>query len=605
MSRISRRRLLRTTAALAATGVAAAAVGCGDPDERVAGTPEPSPSPSLTPPSSRGGILRVYNFDASLYDAIDPHLTQFGPIVNVHSAVFSKVMQYADEVSGVIAPDLAESIQHPDDLTYIIKLRSGVAFHNELKHRLAFPKAAGRVLDADDVRYSIERQLSRDTPSSRRFFRQSSWNAIETIDVEDPHTLTIRLKTQVASFESMLADRHAAIIPREVVDRAGDEIFGDLGMIGSGPFFLDAFEPGVVARLRRNAFWFARDDDPLGAGGRRPFLDGYDAYLSPQEDTFQRAAFSRRIVDSTGFVDPAALDLERKTNLDDIVLEETDAGGVLASRFLLDRPPFADDRARRAIHLAIDRQALLALLYPPMDGNPSAKLSGPIPPALNRWAIPDDELRTLPGYRPERAEDIAEAKRLWSAAAGDTAIRELHIFFAGVPKIIPDRAVAAVQRQLQEALGVTVVPQIDASGNAIIGSALGRNLDGATEGIVPFTFGFEDGGVDLDDCLYPHFRSGQPHNTYRLQDPTLDAQLDKQRIEQDEDVRRQIGLDIQDYLLANVNARIEYLTPVDRRLSWGYVRNRHHPIWYGSDYKLADTWLDAAHPSWTGRLKQL
>ena len=219
--------------------------------------------------------------------------------------------------------------------------------------------------------------------------------------------------------------------------------------------------------------------------------------------------------------------------------------------------------------------------------------------------MPGDELLMRPGYRLDRADDIAEAKRLWSAAAADTAIRELHIFFAGVPKIIPERAVAAVQRQLQETLGVTVVPQIDASGNAIIGSALGRNIDGATEGVVPFTFGFEDGGVDLDDCLYPHFRSGQPHNTYRLQDPTLDAQLDKQRLEHDEDVRRQIGLDIQDYLLANVNARIEYLAPVDRRLSWGYVRNRHHPIWYGSDYKLADTWLDASHPAWTGRLEQL
>ena len=67
-------------------------------------------------------------------------------------------------------------------------------------------------------------------------------------------------------------------------------------------------------------------------------------------------------------------------------------------------------------------------------------------------------------------------------------------------------------------------------------------------------------------------------NTYRLQDPTLDALLDKQRGEFDEDARHKIGLDLQEYLLANVNARIEYLAPIDRRLTWGYVRNSHHAL---------------------------
>src|SRR4029077_1074780 len=104
------------------------------------------------------------------------------------------------------------------------------------------------------------------------------------------------------------------------------------------------------------------------------------------------------IVDATGFSDPAALDMERKTNLADITLEETDAASVLAARLLLDRAPFLDDRVRRAVHLALDRRALIDLLYPTMDGHPSAKLTGPIAPAMGTRAIAPEDLDRRPGY---------------------------------------------------------------------------------------------------------------------------------------------------------------------------------------------------------------
>jgi hypothetical protein len=239
-----------------------------------------------------------------------------------------------------------------------------------------------------------------------------------------------------------------------------------------------------------------------------------------------------------------------------------------------------------------------------MDGRPSAKLSGPVAPAMATWALAQDDLRKRPGYRNDaagRGEDIAEAKRLWAAALGDAPISDVKVLFSGVPRVIPERAIVAIRGQLQDVLGVNIVALTDPSGYALIASALGRNLDGATEGVTPFTFALEDGGVDLDDWLYPHFRSGQPMNTYRLQDAQLDAMLDKSRAEFDNDARRRIGLDIQDYLLAKVNARLEYLAPVERRLSWGYVRNYAMPLWHGSTQDLADAWLDTTHPSWRPR----
>ncbi len=599
-ARLTRRRFLGASTAVTVMAALAAA-GCGDGKRKTAPRATPTPPPAREPVGARGGVLRVYNFNAQVPDSFDPHLTGGGPILNMHSAVFSKLLRYDDERAGSIVPDLAEAMpEQPDELTYIFKLRDGVTFHDAPKFRTAYGAAAGRALDASDVKYSFERQLNRNSPQASRFYRQAAWTLIDTIDVVDQRTVRFTLKQPLAPFAAMLASRHAFVIPREIVDRGTDEAAGELAMLGSGPFMLESFEPGVVVRLRRNPNWFARDDAGGNATGR-PYIEGYDAYFSPQEDTFQRAAFDRRLVDATGFIDPAALDMARKTNLSDITLDETDAGALLTSRFLLDRPPFRDDRVRRAIHLAADRRGLADVLYPQMDGHASARLSGPIAPAASRWAMPEDELLSHPGYREERTADTAEARQLWAAALGDGVIGELSVLFSGIPRTLAERGAGALQRQLQETLGLRISPQIDASGGAVIQAALRRNVEGATEGIVGWTFGLEDGGVDLDDWLYAQFHSGQTANTYRLQDATLDAQLEKQRTTFDEDERHEQGLAIQDYLLAKVNARLEFAAPVERRLAWGYVRNYPMPMWHGSTYQLADTWLDSSHPAWAQR----
>jgi peptide/nickel transport system substrate-binding protein len=601
---VSRRGFLAASGAISAAAAAAAIGGCGESagpkkqNDVLAGSATP-----MSPVGTRGGTLRVYNFDATPYDSLDPHLTQMGPVVNMHSAVFSKLLRYDDEVAGTIVPDLAAAMpEQPDETTYIIRLRDGATFHDTPKLRTAYPNTAGRPLTADDVKYSIERQMNKNSPQSRLFFRRGDWDVIERIEARDARTVVITTRSRVAPFLGFLAGRHAFIVAADVADRS-DALVTETAMIGSGPFVLDTFEPGVAVKLLSNPAWFARDDSPRGVGAGRPFLDGVDAFFSPQEDAFQRAAFERRAVDTTGFGDPAALEAERTTNLADLALDERGFGGVLASRFLLDRKPFNDDRVRRAIHLAVDRTALRDILYPLMDGRPSAQLAGPIAPVLERWAVAGDDLARRPGYRTDpagRAEDIATAKQLWAAAMGD-APTELRIAFAGVPKTIPTRAIDAIARQLSDVLGAKVTAQTDPTGQTLIAAALVRNVEGATEGVVAFTFALEDGGIDLDDSLYAQFRSGQPMNSYRLQDPQVDALLDRSRGEFDADARRRVGLDVQDYLLAKANARLEFCSPIERRLRWGYVRNAALPVGYGRHETLADIWLDTTHPAWRPR----
>ncbi|HXK33590.1 MAG TPA: ABC transporter substrate-binding protein [Dehalococcoidia bacterium] len=602
---ISRRRFLAAAAALASAAGAAVLTNCGDDRRRTLSgstTPGATATPAITRARSLGGRLRVYNFDALPPDSLDPHLTQFGPIANVHAAVYSRLLRY-DVASGTLAPDLADGMpEQPDETTYVVRIRQGVRFHDSARTRYVLGDRAGRELTADDVRYSIARQMEGGSPQSKRFFRRGQWSVIDSIEARDRYTVVIKTKQPVAPFLSFLAGPHAFIIARESVNDR-DELSSDAAMMGTGPFMLDSFEPNAVARLIRNPAWFAQPDRPE-AGYARPFIDGYDAFWNPQEDVFQRVMFDRRVVDGTNFVDPKELDATYDTNLGDIALQETDAWGVLASRLLLDREPFRDDRARRALHLAVDRQKLINAIYPPIDGRPSALMSGPIAPGAAAWALAGDELSRTPGYRtaPEqRGEDIAEARRLWSAAFGDGSGPQLRALFAGFPRNIPDRASTELRLQLRESLGAEMTGEVDATGHTAIAAGLRRNLDGAAQGAITMTFMLEDGGIDLDDWLYGRFRSGQPDNTMRLHDAQLDEMLDRSRRAFDNDERAQLGRDIQEYLLANVNARVEYCAPVERRLMWGYVRNSTLAPWYGLDQGLADVWLDDAHPAWQGR----
>src|SRR5437763_9936637 len=206
---ISRRRFLGSSATLAGAAAVAATVGCARTQRSSPFAPSPTTAAAPHPVGSRGGTLRAFNFNAMVPDTLDPHVTQAGPIVNVHSAIFSKLLQYDDERAGTIVPDLADGMpEQPDALTYIVRLRGGVHFHDTPAFRLAHARTPGRALDASDVKYSIERQLR---AGSQRFFRQSQWTNIDRIDVQDPQTLTISMKAPAAPFLAFLAGRHSFI----------------------------------------------------------------------------------------------------------------------------------------------------------------------------------------------------------------------------------------------------------------------------------------------------------------------------------------------------------------------------------------------------------
>jgi peptide/nickel transport system substrate-binding protein len=602
--RISRRRLLGG-AVVAGAGLAAAPlVGCGGGE---GGGEEPATAATSTPvagvgriepATTPGGTMRFFTYEALPLDTLDPHQSQFGPLGNLHSSDFSKVLQYWDTYEGVIETDLAQTMpEQPDDLTYIIKLWPNVTFHDtpQIRDNLKdiAPGVPGRQLTAEDVKYSIERQVNEQSPKSALFYRKIQWETVDQIEVIDPLTLRITTKRPTAAFVHYLADTYAYIIAKELVDPETDEMNAIERMVGTGPFMLDKFVALQISRGVRNPNWFGKDLKADQGLTGRPFVDAYEALWIPADYTAREVAFRSKQVDTLWVDDPDTA--ARVAGELGLVADQSLSNGPVATRILVDdsptaTTPFKDVRLRKAISLAVDRnemiqQMLLGGAYP----------CGPVSQALKKWAFTPAELASKAGYRfgaEERAEDLSEAKRLWEAAGGD-AIGSVPLVYAGIPEYIAN-FFPQLQAKLKQVLGLEIEGELDATGYT-------RLAEGTLNKSLVMTFNFDNGWNDPEDYLYPYFHSKGPKNSFNLVDPTLDSMLEDMRGEMDYERRRELCLEIQDYLLDEVVAMPIWVSPINTNVEWSYHKNIWRQPWYGASFLRAIVWLDHNDPNWQGR----
>jgi peptide/nickel transport system substrate-binding protein len=594
--RLSRRRILRAAAVGGAGLAAAAVVGCADEGKEATPTAAVSPgaSPAATPtvsasatPSAyepaayRGGTLHLPGFEAFMSDTLDPHQTEFGPVYSSHSAVFSKVLRYEDIEQGVIVPDLAEAMpETPDPLTYIIRLRPGVRFHQPSAVLGGSPSAeeqavGGRELTAEDVKYSFERQMNEASPRRALFRRAHHYQTIDSIEVVDPLTIQIRTKRPTAPFSHFLADSNAFIVAKELVDES-DEMNRQKAMLGTGPFMWGELKPLVESSFVRNPEWFGWGEPGLD----RPYVDGYKSFFL-FDDASVEAAFRTKKLDVAFQVNNAEWVKKLRQDEPEVISVDMGFAAWVKAFFRVDEPPYNDIRMRRAIHLASDRQQMLEAFWQGY-GN----VQGPVGSVLKQWALPQEELLKKPGYRlskEEREEDEREARRLYEAVGSP----DLEIIFADQPPYIPQFA-PQYKRQLEQVLGAKV--------------GYDRwSYQKISQGVVPFGFAYDNGWIDLDDWLYPYFHTDGPKNDSGLSDPTLDGMLEAQREEFDFGERQRLGYEIQNYLLENVLTRLDFVAAIWLWIAWPYYRNFRATPFFGNSFLMANAWLDQSNSIWGSR----
>ena len=302
--------------------------------------------------------------------------------------LFHGLVDYDDDLN--LVPWHARSWTISEDgRTITFKLRQDIRFSN------------GRPITSEDFAYSLQRILNPVVKSpgqgfyrniaGARAFQDGSADRVSGLRTPDLETLEIELVQPDLPFLYCIAMPFAYAVPREEVERHGDE-FGRYP-VGSGPFTLARWQRGTGLRLEKNPGYYRADDIRLEA---IDLMVGGDETLHMM--MFERGELDIASVTSTGIPDA---DFIRVMN--DPVLSKRVAHQPLnAIQYLsmnTELPPFDNVNVRRAVNHAIDRERIVGLISD--RGIPARGVLPPGMPGFNE---------ALAGYDhdPEKARTLLE-----------------------------------------------------------------------------------------------------------------------------------------------------------------------------------------------------
>ncbi len=372
--RVDRRDFLRTATLLGLSASAAYALA-----GRLDGGAGAGPAAAAETPVA-GGRLRC---SMNVKEITDPATFDWPEKANVARHIVEPLCTTGPD--NVTRPWLAERWEASDDLkTWTFHLRRGVTWSN------------GDRFTAEDVVANVTRWLDPATGSSNlgRFASMTVTEGGTTrmapgaVEAVDDHTVRFHLRVPDLAIPEGLGDYPALIVHRRFADEGGDLLANP---VGTGPYALETFKVGEVARLhRRDAPYWGRA--PLA--DRITFIDHGDdqaawlaALVSGQVDLLYRV-----------FVEQVPL-VRRMPNL---VLHEAKSGQTGVARMKVTEPPFDNPKVRQAVQAAIDPARALQLAYQGLGVPAEHHHVGPMHP----------EYAPLPAPR----QDHARARRLLAEA---------------------------------------------------------------------------------------------------------------------------------------------------------------------------------------------
>ena len=393
--RISRRRLLAATG-VGAAGLAVAAA-CGDdggngtsPTATTAADATATPAPTPV----RGGTFKYGHNGA--WGTIDP-LTSVGFGPQLFPWLFNPLIERFRRKPDLFFFDLAESFEQPDAETYNYTIRQGV--------KIA-PNDLGieeRDLDALDAKAWLDR-ITQETRAVHRAFTNQF---LQSFEAADARTFQIKTNGPYAYFLLRLgAPLGGCIPPREFFEQDID--MKDKG-VGAGPYVLrpGSFEETGGAILDRNTNYYRTD--PNNGDAQLPYIDSIEAPRIDDRGT-RRIAFVDRQLDH---YDPETAEEveDLRDSFPDLVVIESPANTFIGFTMNPTKPPWDDERIRKAALNALNRQEFVDIIVGGA-GRPNGLVHWP----LGDFALPPEELETLQPFNPE------ESKRLIREATGEDTI---------------------------------------------------------------------------------------------------------------------------------------------------------------------------------------
>lgn len=276
----------------------------------------------------KGGILR-YGLSTDP-PHLDPHVDAGGASSLVKGTIYSLLVRLNHKME--IVPDLAESWERPDDLTFIFHLRRNVKWHD------------GTDFTSSDVKASIERILN---PKTGAWARGDLRN-VQKVETPDPHTAKFILSRPDAALLPTLAFCNSLIAKKDLIERGADL---KNQVVGTGPFKLIERQPGIKISLTRNEHYYLPS---------RIYLDGITFLPYPDETsrTWALRTGSVDIIDYVPWKEMRAIEADKK-----LALHSDKEGAHMYLLFGVDKPPLNNYKVRQAINYAIDRQAVLDTIF--------------------------------------------------------------------------------------------------------------------------------------------------------------------------------------------------------------------------------------------------
>jgi peptide/nickel transport system substrate-binding protein len=361
--------------------------------------------------SSGGGVLRVpYDLTAFGGARWDPTTPTNPDIWYAQRWIYDSLMR--QNANGSYSPGLAKSADATDPQTIAIELKPNIKFSD------------GTPLDAEAVKFSIERTIAAKNVGSVR----AELNEVESITVDSPTKLTIKLKTPIAGqFYSLLAHGETYVVSPTAVN-SGTPL--DEKPVGAGPFVLDSYTPEGKAVFKKNPNYFEKD---------KIKLKGIELIQTTQAGIDPQAPINSLLDGITNAAQMAGLTgteaLESGGIKVDVIPSETTA---IYTALCKSKPPFDDLKVRQAINYAIDRDQINQLLY-----------QGTSEPMWADWTTKSAYFNPkLDGYY---AHNVKKAKKLLKQAGAENLTYDMYA------NLTPDttRVAEIIKEQMAEA-GITV-----------------------------------------------------------------------------------------------------------------------------------------------------
>jgi peptide/nickel transport system substrate-binding protein len=419
-------------------------------------------------------------------DILDPTMgrTYVGRIV---FAAFCDKLFDMDEKLNIV-PQLALSHEtSADGKEVTIKLRPGVKFHD------------GEPFDAEAAKFSLERHLT--FPGS---FRKPELGAIDHVEIIDPLTIKLALKTPYSPLIAQLTDRSGMMVSPKAAKAEGDK-FGQ-HPVCAGPYkFAERVQQDRIVFEKFADYW-NKDNVHIDRIVYLPLVDATVRLANLKSGGLD-------LIERLLATDIKEVQADRKLKLATAI--ELGYQGVTLNigNDKAKGPLSQSAKVRQALDLSIDREAINQVVF-----------NGEFKPG-NQWLNPDH-----PYYQqafPVQGRDVAKAKALLKEAGVTTPVT---VDFM-VPKGAETETPAQVIQSMASEAGFDLKIRV---------TEFATSLKQAEAGEYQAFMLAWSGRIDPDGNSYIFLKTGGPQNYSAWSNTEADKALDEARTVTDQGKRKAI-----------------------------------------------------------------